>query len=663
MFIAFAVGCSSGSESGKDAENNFAGSNATSANNVSSANSTSPNTFVPPDLTPCMEPIRLEVEGQLVPTKPKSVALGAAGRLWGVFEAAQERRLYRSDDNGASWQLETKPESEFSSAFNPDWVVATDQFVLVASRFQNYVLSSDGGASWTEYFGDWGASAYQSLPDGRLVRAQPFRTIEVSDDGESWAEMVRPNPEEDIEFVAINGSNIAVTSGGDVDYSLDAGETWTTIVPPVQSLGFSVVDDAEGPLFLFVDNSDRGIVYESRDAENWVSGRQLGRNLGAVKFFAFDGNAFAGLGSTEPPRVRVTEDDWTPAPATMIGWTGVLDTTPATIVAGRETVDLVWADGTVEHSSQVSTTPDVETRSAELIGLDWLTTWRIETPTSFSARLMRTNPDCETTEVLHVDYATFGLETLRFAAILTVYNADQTDFFFVAEDDLKPTSIPLRNVEHAFQTVTLSYAATGETFAGEKGLVRSIDGTTWFEPEPLLKSAATVAEDGSSPALQYDRIAKLDGSPFHYAIEDRARIYVSEDFGEWELFDVDGLPPADSRRIGSTVATNGQLYMIVQDTPGSEPRRLWIGNEAEFRWVDLPAQGAGHELFFAQGEIFVHIYDAPAFGGEEAFSTLWRMNPDFTWQTVIPSDVGYLSVSGGVLVAERDDAFVPLAFD
>lgn len=155
--------------------------------------------------------------------------------------AATKRGLYRSPDDGASWErLETPRPEVYSVLEHP-----VGERLYAGTHPAHVYVSTDGGASWAEREGfqelpsraSWHTPRHRdeahvrSLgaagPD-RVVAGVEVGGVHLSDDGgETWTER-REGLHDDVHHVLVRGPDHWVAStGGGLYRTWDAGSTWT----------------------------------------------------------------------------------------------------------------------------------------------------------------------------------------------------------------------------------------------------------------------------------------------------------------------------------------------------------------------------------------------------------------------------------------------------
>jgi photosystem II stability/assembly factor-like uncharacterized protein len=147
---------------------------------------------------------------------------------------AQGKVAY-SDDNGASWTtVNIGGATAGHGAVDSGALFALDQsHIWLASALGYIYFSSDGGATWTaQTSGDlttdsFHAVAFADESSGMAVGANDA-ILFTSDGGSTWEEASATGSADALNCVAPSGNFWWIgTSGGDLWYSRDDGETWT----------------------------------------------------------------------------------------------------------------------------------------------------------------------------------------------------------------------------------------------------------------------------------------------------------------------------------------------------------------------------------------------------------------------------------------------------
>ncbi len=111
--------------------------------------------------------------------------------------------VYRSDNNGESWQFVTDALSG-TAVFD---MAASPAGVLYVIGYQKLAISSDVGATWKTKRLQFVPTSIDFTANGDLLVGSPGRILRSSDEGENWTDII-PNP------AVTYGYNVAVSAGG-----------------------------------------------------------------------------------------------------------------------------------------------------------------------------------------------------------------------------------------------------------------------------------------------------------------------------------------------------------------------------------------------------------------------------------------------------------------
>ena len=260
--------------------------------------------------------------------------------------ATTKTGLYRSEDDGATWENLGVPREEVFSV-----VVSPDGNRLYAGTHPAHLhVSSDDSETWTELDGfqdlpsrdEWHTPRHRNEahirslgvhPDApeRVIAGVEVGGVHISDDnGETWTERSE-DVQNDVHHVLVLGADEYVVScGGGLYRTRDSGQSWTRLDDDVDHRYFREAFAADGRLYAAAargppgtwqgENGTDAALFESRDAGETLESVSY---PGAPEEFvlawtALDGRMVAG---TNEGRVIVREND---------GWT-MVGTVPARI--------------------------------------------------------------------------------------------------------------------------------------------------------------------------------------------------------------------------------------------------------------------------------------------------------------------------------------------
>ncbi|MFC6764256.1 WD40/YVTN/BNR-like repeat-containing protein [Natrinema soli] len=215
----------------------------------------------------------------------------------GVF-AATKTGLYRSMDNGRTWEDIGVPQEEVYSV-----VASPDGERLYAGTHPAYLyVSTDSGETWAELEGfqnlpsrdEWHTPRHRNeahvrsldvhpeTPD-RMIAGVEVGGVHISEDqGETWTER-RDGVRDDVHHVFVLGPDKYVASCGDGLYrTRDAGQSWTRLDTELDHRYFREAFELDGRLYaaaarsppgtwsgeggadaVLLESTDRGEAYES----------------------------------------------------------------------------------------------------------------------------------------------------------------------------------------------------------------------------------------------------------------------------------------------------------------------------------------------------------------------------------------------------------------
>jgi photosystem II stability/assembly factor-like uncharacterized protein len=230
------------------------------------------------------------------------VATPSPASIWAVGTFG---KVVRSDDDGASWQVQPTP-----VRVNLQSIAAWDAQAAVAVGNGAILATSDGGGSWSEKpfprspvankllrvriapdasawaLGEMGAIllsrdrgstwartgpeedvtwADMAFPENREVLVGEFGRIKLSEDrGKSWREVSSPVKSSLTAIAFKDKSNgIAVGLEGVILATADAGKSWTALQSPIRQHLFDVIWDGDA----WVAVGARGMTLKSDDGE------------------------------------------------------------------------------------------------------------------------------------------------------------------------------------------------------------------------------------------------------------------------------------------------------------------------------------------------------------------------------------------------------------
>jgi photosystem II stability/assembly factor-like uncharacterized protein len=173
--------------------------------------------------------------------------------------------VYRSDDNGTTWQATAVPMQGNAGSF----VIINDQLLVL---YYEHTYSSSDGINFTETAGV-GTFINDVATDGTTLVAGGIGGIYISDDqAATWTLVDDPETQGNIAAVAISGSVILAADKMNSGYllkSTDMGATWEEI-----EVGNSVLDIAYQGTTVFMNVSYIGILRSNDDGATWQQVRQ-----------------------------------------------------------------------------------------------------------------------------------------------------------------------------------------------------------------------------------------------------------------------------------------------------------------------------------------------------------------------------------------------------
>lgn len=254
----------------------------------------------------------------------------------GVF-AATKTGLYRSEDDGATWENLGVPREEVFSV-----VVSSNGDRLYAGTHPAHLyVSSDDGETWTELDGfqdlpsrdEWHTPRHRNEahirslgvhPDTpeRVIAGVEVGGVHVSDDhGKTWTERSEDVQNDVHHVLVLNADEYVASCGGGLYRTRDSGQSWTRLDADIDHRYFREAFSADGRLYAAAARGPPGTwqgetgtdaaLFESRDAGETLESVSY---PGAPEEFvlawtAFDGRILAG---TNDGRVITRENDgWT----------------------------------------------------------------------------------------------------------------------------------------------------------------------------------------------------------------------------------------------------------------------------------------------------------------------------------------------------------------
>lgn len=220
----------------------------------------------------------------LAVTEEGVVYAGTGGLMWIGGGITSEGGLFRSTDQGKSWQ-----EVMGSTEYNVVWDVEIDATgTIYAATINGLFRSEDEGETWNGI----GESGYaiHSNGSGRLILATENDILRSEDGGESWTVV---STETVIRFVESNNTLFASTFGiSRIVQSTDDGRNWT---PLPFDRGRVLALAVAGTGDLFAGTLYRGL-YRSPDGGQTWQENQLGFSAHPIHAFEVhpSGDLFAG---------------------------------------------------------------------------------------------------------------------------------------------------------------------------------------------------------------------------------------------------------------------------------------------------------------------------------------------------------------------------------
>jgi photosystem II stability/assembly factor-like uncharacterized protein len=242
-----------------------------------------------------------------------SLAISAADGA--VYAGTEPSRLFRSDDDGASWreleallELPSRPTWSFPPrpwTSHVRWIAPSPHeadLLLVGIELGGLMRSSDGGASWQDHRPgaqrDVHSLAWHPRLLGRAYEAGGGGAAFSNDAGESWQPAdegrdrhytwsVAVDPDDpDLWYVSASTGPYAAHGRGDPQafiYRRQAGEHWRSLAgglpQPLPAMPYALV---AGDGRLFAGLAD-GQIWESRDrGESWHACRSQGAPIAAL---------------------------------------------------------------------------------------------------------------------------------------------------------------------------------------------------------------------------------------------------------------------------------------------------------------------------------------------------------------------------------------------
>ena len=213
--------------------------------------------------------------------------------------------LRRSSDGGQSW--ETIPAQDWT-ALNKIVINADDQIFLNTNN--SLWRSSDNGDTWTQLETGVAGNRFNALaisPDGELFGSSYNKKIlRSSDNGDTWTELATLAG--DISSIAFDGDNTvyAISSFSGLFKSEDNGDTWTELSAiPGTNGGWDIITNSSGEVF--VAAYDDGIYKSSDGGSTWgnITADMIDPTIRII-FVSSSQELFAG---TQAGGVNLNEDN------------------------------------------------------------------------------------------------------------------------------------------------------------------------------------------------------------------------------------------------------------------------------------------------------------------------------------------------------------------
>ncbi|WP_433633763.1 WD40/YVTN/BNR-like repeat-containing protein [Halomicrococcus sp. NG-SE-24] len=257
----------------------------------------------------------------------------------GVF-AATKSGLYRSTDDGQTWENLSVPQDEvYSVVASPD-----SECIYAGTHPAHLYVSTDGGDHWRELDGfqdlpsrdQWhtprhrneahvrSLSVHSETPD-RVIAGVEVGGVHLSEDqGETWTER-RDGVHDDVHHVLVLGPDEYVASCGDGLYrTRDAGQSWTRLDTGLDHRYFREAFTFDGRLYAAAARSSPGtwrgengadaMLVESTDDGDTLETTSYpgGPDEVVLAWTAIDGDVLAGTNDGRIIR-RDADGTWTDA--------------------------------------------------------------------------------------------------------------------------------------------------------------------------------------------------------------------------------------------------------------------------------------------------------------------------------------------------------------
>lgn len=190
------------------------------------------------------------------------VAVGVSATAGGVM----------TSPNGVTWTARTASSLHTWKAV----VFGGSQFVAVTTSAAAVVMTSPDGLTWTDRViplaSSWAAVTYGA---GRFVAANNAATTTsflYSDDGVTWTLVTVTDPgviNKTWTGIAYNGRFVAVASGGDIAYSVDAAATWAPATAPEANPWTAIANGSAGLVAIASSGTNRSMI--SANGVTWTA--------------------------------------------------------------------------------------------------------------------------------------------------------------------------------------------------------------------------------------------------------------------------------------------------------------------------------------------------------------------------------------------------------
>lgn len=228
-------------------------------------------------------------------------------------------RVFRSSDAGASWN-EIGDSAFVDAYFLQDVMIGNDGVIFVTPDNRGLYRTEDNGASWTPSHTGVVASSVGTLvttSNGDLFASAPH-LVHSADNGDNWSEVDTPGSG----VLAANRTDELFVIGANLYRSADGGASWETQDTPWN--GFQdvwpskSVFNANNDLFVAIfdnfrgDGNETGIYRSTDDGTTWNKLSLAAEEISALSV-ANDGTLYAGTGYPDNQIFLSTDngDSWT----------------------------------------------------------------------------------------------------------------------------------------------------------------------------------------------------------------------------------------------------------------------------------------------------------------------------------------------------------------